>query len=524
MKLKSDEHQRRFDPAVYTKGIRGEEDNPYIEALPPIASAKDFRDSLVRYLPKITIEDRAQSPEARMIMLGQLREFYQPTNRDVDLALRIQTMMRVGYLERNPFSKGFSQRLLRGMAAAASNRRGKRQAQKALGIAILGMSGIGKTTTLKNILDCTPVGASHTHHPTTGRDISVDQLFQLHVSCPKSATLVGLLRKIIAAFDELLGETYAEKFGANRATSTQLEICVQKLCTIHGVGVIVIDELQNVRAGTPEQQKQFFNFLTGLMNDWSVPVVLIATDWATKLFGSSFMVTRRAGAGAALFTKPTLEEFRLFMRVMWAQQLVDEPVPFDESWLDLFWEITCGIYDIAVKLFVFTQQRALRAGGRSTITAEGVRAAWTAEFKLLHAMMRQIRAGRDPVDERFENALKSVDPFDTGEDEDANPDDEFFQDLASLPVSDDEETADATTPREPSRPHTTRKQGAGEAVGKAQRPDSDAAPALGMEMHERTLEQIVENGRARGLTATEALKQAASQFLSHRQPPSGVPE
>ena len=89
------------------------DNNPFIEALPPMLSGKDLIRALA-VIPPYSDSDRDRSTGERLQLLSSLYEFYQPLSMTIDLYCEIYTAMQHCYgqysvqSEAAAFQKGYS--------------------------------------------------------------------------------------------------------------------------------------------------------------------------------------------------------------------------------------------------------------------------------------------------------------------------------------------------------------------------------------------------------------------------------
>jgi hypothetical protein len=399
--------------------------NPFIEALPPVWSRKEVLEGLSRFLDTDGFERLRQArPEVRLNALYQIRHYYQPTLRDLDLALGMVSTIRSGYLNRNPVGINFVSTLKRGIAALADPGHDRDPEAIATGMAVTGVSGVGKTTSVRIALECFPRVIRHREYD--GSPFLRHQVVWHKVNCPKQGGVIKLCKDIITSIDRLLGETYARKHGIRRLSNEDLELALIAVVNAHGIGLLVIDEIQNLMRASPTNRAVTLTFLTSLMNGLGVPLLFVGTKDAEPIIGDAVPTSRRTAGGFHSYPRFGLDDnFELFMSGLWMYQLVDDPVEFDTRkpddpgrrrgerppWVVLFFLYCRGIPDIAVKLFVETQRRALTdsmRGGRNTITADLVKAVWNSRFKLMHKHILAISKGREPSEPDFGNDLLAL--------------------------------------------------------------------------------------------------------------------
>ncbi|MEN6351254.1 MAG: hypothetical protein ABFD08_17905 [Syntrophomonas sp.] len=84
--------------------------NPFIEALPPVLSEEDKIDMLT-YLPRYDSAERNLSARIRYEFVNRLFEYFEPLPRHIDLERKISSLIRRGYLARNPLSPDSARKL-----------------------------------------------------------------------------------------------------------------------------------------------------------------------------------------------------------------------------------------------------------------------------------------------------------------------------------------------------------------------------------------------------------------------------
>lgn len=96
-----------FQEAVYkNQELEEYSYNPFIEALPPIFTAEDVIDRFT-VLPAITDVDRNKTENLRYHIIKRTKNFLQPLPIHIELERKLSTLIRRGYLGRNPLDKSF---------------------------------------------------------------------------------------------------------------------------------------------------------------------------------------------------------------------------------------------------------------------------------------------------------------------------------------------------------------------------------------------------------------------------------
>ncbi|XRL85278.1 hypothetical protein P5664_21875 [Bacillus subtilis] len=100
-----------FEKAVYKEQFLNEyTNNPFIEALPPIFNEDDV---LERFMvtPRISEQDKLSETNIRYHVLKRVRNFIQPLLIHFEVERRLSTLIRRGYLARNPLDRTFLERV-----------------------------------------------------------------------------------------------------------------------------------------------------------------------------------------------------------------------------------------------------------------------------------------------------------------------------------------------------------------------------------------------------------------------------
>lgn len=395
-------------------------DNPMIQALPPIFSPPEFVDYVTR-LPKFSPEEKDLEPHYRFHCIERLSRYFDPQTHSIELHKLICMLLMQGYLGRNLLEPGYAQRS-RQIYEALKSKDGKNLEDyvtvpsSASSLTLIGPSGIGKTTNLINILELYPQVIAHPDH-------NVYQLVWLKVECPHAGSLKGLCIDIFLAIDKLLGTSYFKKFGSRGNSVDYMLAQVAQIVHTHHLGVLVIDEMQNLlsaRSGRDE----LLNFLVKMDNIIGVPVIRVGTNEAFSIFQGNFRNARRAtGKAGVLWDRmPEFElqngemldaqDWLLFIEGIWEYQWTKTFTPLTEEIRRIFYDECQGIIDIAVKLYKMVQWRAISLGGNELITVDLIRQVAQEGLYIVKPMLDYIKS---PKKEHWAIKYKDVGPVDIGE-------------------------------------------------------------------------------------------------------------
>lgn len=395
-------------------------ENPVIQALPPILSQSDFIDYVTR-LPKFIPEERELEPHYRFHCIERLSRYFDPQNNSIELQKLVCVLLMEGYLGRNPLEPGYARRS-RQIYKAIEAGDGKKLENhvnvptSASSLTLIGPSGIGKTTNLINILELYPQVIVHPEQ-------SVYQLVWLKVDCPHAGSLKGLCTDIFLAADKLLGTNYFKKFGSRGNSEDYMLAQVAQLAHTQHLGVLVIDEMQNL-VSARRGRDELLNFLVKMDNTIGVPVIRVGTNEAFPIFQGNFRNARRAtGKSGILWDRmhqfeerdgvvKDARDWNYFIEGIWEYQWTKTFVPLNKDVEDAFYDECQGIIDIAIKLYKMVQWRAISLCGEEVITVDLIRQVAKEGLYLVKPMLDYIR---DPKKQDWAIKYKDIAPIDTAE-------------------------------------------------------------------------------------------------------------
>jgi hypothetical protein len=376
-------------------------DNPLIEALPPLMNnAKVIRNLTgeVQFDPKAIF---AEGRERAHIISSLLDDFFQPLTAHIQLEEKVSIMMRQGYVGRNPADGSLNthmqngyERIMTGELEAFKFEHAKSTASS---LSLIGCSGSGKTTTIARIFAAYPQVIYHEEYNFT-------QITYLKVDCPHDGTLKNLCIQFFRAVDRVLHTDYEGKYTGKRHGIEKLLAMMSQVANLHAIGVLIIDEIQHLDRRRSGGVEKMLNFFVTLVNTIGLPVIFVGTPKAIPIFEKDLRSARRGAGLGALIWEPmkapessprAQNEWQAFTNKLWKYQWLrkrDENLNEDlrADWFDL----SQGVLDIVVKLFVLSQLRAISTGVER-ITPKLMRQVYDDELKPVHPMLAALRSG-DP--------------------------------------------------------------------------------------------------------------------------------
>lgn len=390
---------RQCNAIYYEQKVNDYKYNPLIEALPDILTRQKVI-KLLTETPKFNEDEKNESPEIRMHLIQQIKHhFMQPMPIHLELEIKISTMVRTGYVGRNPvsplyakqFSVGISEIIKGEYDLEKGNILGNRST--ATNFSIIGISGIGKSTAIERILLLYPQVIIHSNYEHNGISIGfLKQIVWLVIECPFNASRGSLCKNFFIAVDNILGTNYYKQFVKARMNESDLIDKMAHVAALHCIGVLVFDEIQRMKRGN--EGKLTMNFFVELHNKLGVPLIFVGTYSSIDLFTPLLATARRAsGMGILFFDRMEKDKkWDMFLGKLWRYQWLKELTPLSEEINELFYNETQGITDLVVNLFIQVQLLALSLG-KEKISINIIKRAAETNLKILRPTLIALQTG-----------------------------------------------------------------------------------------------------------------------------------
>ncbi|PAX99837.1 transporter [Pseudoalteromonas sp. HM-SA03] len=390
--------------AVYDDpGLDEYKNNPLVSCLPPLYSVKEVISKL-RGKPHFDTSEIQLDGRTRVHAIARiLRSFFQPLNHHLELEIKISLMLRQGYLGRNPadgsyyshLQNGFQRVIQEDIEAYAFGD----VDSTATSLSLFGCSGCGKTEALKRVLK---MYRQAIHHP----EYNITQLTYLRLDCPADGDLVELCLSFFSAVDKKLGTRYSVTHGKKKLGPTRLMGHMAQVANIHALGLLIIDEVQNLNEARSGGAEKMHNFFVSLVNIIGVPVIQVGTHRASKFFSRTFRNARRiSGFGSLLWDRlPKDTQWNILLEKLWQYQWLQKAEPITEELEETMYDLTQGVMDIVIKLFALAQVRAIVTGAER-ITPLLLQRVYKDELKPVHPMLAALRSGRADLIEKYDDLM-----------------------------------------------------------------------------------------------------------------------
>lgn len=398
-----------FEIANYKKQeIKEYENNPFIEALPPIFSDREIADKFYN-IPIFEEEDRYKDRKLRFHLLKRIKNYKQVLPMHLNLEVKLSALIRRGYIARNPLDIDYFKRIENLIDLKDSKELTHKDidykmvhmSSTADSITIIGISGMGKTTAIERLLLMYPQVIKHTNY--NNQHFTRTQIVWLKIDCPYDGSLATLFKSFFKSIDDILGTRYLEKYGySNRVTSSMM-ISMTQLASLYGIGVLVIDEIQQL-VNTKNNMNEMLDFFVTLSNTVGIPTVLIGTAKAQEIFNKNFRQARRAASnGCIMWDRMDINDkyWKAFISKLWEMQCLQNYTELTDKLYSVFYEETQGITALAINLFILAQEKAI-VDREEKITIKLLRETSKKDLKMLQPMLKAIKS----------NNLKNIAKYD----------------------------------------------------------------------------------------------------------------
>lgn len=369
-------------------------ENPLVGFLNDLPRGQKFKEALVAEMfDPPGDKERSRPPEKRLRYLSSLRQLHIALNRDVALWEMLLDLLADTYAARCPTATRL-QHELAVVKEFPSYRFATELDIEALGIALIGMSWVGKSRTLKRLLRRIPqvVQLPVEKNPL----LSALMIVWARVECPANRSLTALTDAIFAAIEKATKEPIP--LAMKSGNQSMLVRKVGELCSHYKLGLLMIDEIQHVldRRGNPDPE--LLNFLVQLSNELEVPLVIVGTPLARKVVGGAMRQARRMLGPEWSNLERTSASWAEFSTQLLSYQFTKRVAPV-ESLEPTLYDLSQGIPGLAVMLWRLSQRYAIlfeMEGSKSDcVTPDIMAVAYADHFESVRPMVDALRSG-DP--------------------------------------------------------------------------------------------------------------------------------
>ena len=416
-------------PAKYRKLVlENQRDNPLICALPEKLSPGRLRKALTK-MP-IALDLKQLTKRERISAAKQVKRILVPTSPFMDFYHAVYHLIESGYETRNPLDPevvAWSYDVA-DPEISIQELRERHQLTQYDGettsehLFFVGLSGLGKSM----VKNCVMAIAFPNVILHSRDDFDEIQIVHLHVEMPHDGTRGTLLKNFFRAFDKTLKEVektnylkMAQPSLSRSASIGSMESFMQDLCIKYHVGVVIIDEFQNLNVASRPDFDQMRQLFDSMSNDLNVPFVKIGTTESLRPFEKRFRHGRRAGETLELLPyersprvatipgnsgEPKMEgrapagpaksnrgrDWDNLLKALFSFQVIERPIDSSPRWDEELYRLSCGIPYVLFTLWQEAQIDAIRSG-KETLTLCRLKIVYNKRFKLIKSALAALR-------------------------------------------------------------------------------------------------------------------------------------
>ena len=287
---------------------------PMLAALPAQRTNKDWG-PLMRNQIDLPANWRTLDREMRVTVAGHaVDEMFSPLGIHVDLGLAFDDILRRGYHRTAPNDIRFNKRVRDTETKSHNGRRAKRPSS--LGMSLIGEPGSGKSVSVNQVVQSYSQVIRHAFDEYHGALYL--QLVHLTLPIPSDASVRTLCVNFVLALDEALGTEYAESNKIDRKTAGQLLGVMARLAVSHSLGVLILDDLQNLSPRYSGGKSTLAGSLVQFTDRLRIPIVVVGTPDAEDFLRSFPHLHRRAKTHALRWESAQLGAgWSAFVQSLW---------------------------------------------------------------------------------------------------------------------------------------------------------------------------------------------------------------
>ncbi len=397
--------------------------NPLCEALPVLADDLTLRQSITR-IPDLQDNFWELRSLYQKTQLELLDELYLPVSPHAEMLYeKFASLILSGYRKRNPLSPEtvrFQMKL--GLLAKEEKYFDEWLPEEQLGpsTVVSGLSGMGKTVSIRNTLKIIPQVIHHENYQ--GQPFKATQLVWISFDVPATSSAKALATNFFKAVDKAIGTDYYRAWSAKYNKNVDMFYgAIQVIIATHHIGLVHLDEVQFLLKYAGQQNSPNLQVIESLFNKLGVPIVLSMTSQGLDLFdclpsnntnlGLDITTTRRMLNNRQFtFKLHTLDSdsFNQLFDELFPRLLCTNGVQPDDEFKQRFHYLSCGLTAVMVRLAKMHHETVIelskKASNISTNNTATLNKVYKGQFNLIDFALQHLRNGNPAL---FEQAITS---------------------------------------------------------------------------------------------------------------------
>ena len=238
-----------------------------------------------------------------------------------------------------------------------------------------------------------------------GQPFTLRQLTWMKLECLYDVSIGQLCKAFFKEVDRLLEtSTYEVYVRDGRRSINDMLDNMATIAAGYYLGVLIIDNVQNLCAAKGNNASSVLNFLGYLSHHLGIPVVLVGTPKALSILGGEFFEARRVSE-QGIFSWSRMQEdgeWNIFTEALWKYQYVRQPIPLSEELRHTLYDESQGIADLAIKVYMLAQIEAIThaaPGEKEVLTKNLLHSVAQNHLCLVQPFLNALRAGEKGIEE-----------------------------------------------------------------------------------------------------------------------------
>lgn len=311
--------------------------NPFLQCL------EEANVLLTIYEPPFNESERQIPNHLRMHCAERISDLFIPFNSYQLLEESLRTIIYKGYSHRNPLDLDYICR------TRQKNLLNSRSIFN-FGGSLIGLEGTGKRTAISRILS-TKYKQTY-EHVNKERRFIIEQVLWILIDCPVETPTRMICLHILHDIDRVLGTSYSELFYWQK--EDELLAQVAKILWLHGVGLLIINNIQVLLASNEKIIKSFFEYLSQISDCVGIPVIVIGVPEVESMLPDKYKRNTFIWHSLDFDSEWDLLVKKL-LRYQWTPQIAE----VGDVSFELF-SNSSGIIDVAIRIYISCQQHCIK--------------------------------------------------------------------------------------------------------------------------------------------------------------------
>lgn len=225
------------------------------------------------------------------------------------------------------------------------------------GLTLIGESGVGKTSMLEQVLSYFPSVIEHEMYKGHKLELK-KQVVWIKVDCPSNSSVRDLCEEILASLDLALEREKTKSAGTIGSLIRQLEQSIKASF----LGLLVIDEMQNLQFKRTGGENNLLKFLHRLVNKLGVPLFFVANPPFDETLIKELKAARRAESGYHHKMSTLSREgasWNAFIEQLWNYQWTNVYTELTDELNTALHRLSVGNIDMASRTYRETQRQLI---------------------------------------------------------------------------------------------------------------------------------------------------------------------